>query len=149
MPPARSAAAARSAARTAARTSAAPPAPAGRAASRARSDPRPRARVASRRVSGPAPHLRVRWERVGRYGLVVVLLIVVGLYVEHALSYLSTRSQADAQTAVVQRLERQNAQLSREARSLNDPTTIVRDARALGMVRPGERPYVVQSSPGG
>jgi cell division protein FtsB len=102
-------------------------------------------RVSTGRLPGPAPRLRLRWERIGRYGLVLVLMIVVGLYVEHALSYLSTRSQANAQSAVVRSLERQNAALRSAASSLNDPATIVRDARALGMVRPGERPYVVQS----
>jgi cell division protein FtsB len=99
-------------------------------------------------VLGQAPKLRVRWERVGRYGLLFVLTIVVGLYVEHALSYLSTRSQADQQQAIVRSLQRQNSELAREAQSLTDPATIVRDARALGMVRPGERPYVITGLPG-
>jgi cell division protein FtsB len=85
----------------------------------------------------------VRWERVGRVGLLIVLAIVVGLYVEHTLSYFSTRSQADQQKAIVSRLAQQNAQLTRRERSLNDPSTIVSEARALGMVRPGERPYVI------
>lgn len=89
----------------------------------------------------------MRWDRVGRIGLLVVLTVVVGLYVQHALSYLSTRAQADQQQAVVQRLVRDNAALEKQQRSLNDPATIVRDARALGMVRPGERPYVVTGLP--
>jgi cell division protein FtsB len=88
----------------------------------------------------------VRWERVGRIGLLVVLAVVVGLYVEHTLSYLSTRAQADQQQAIVQSLTRQNARLRQEQKSLNDPATIIRDARALGMVRPGERPYVIIGS---
>jgi cell division protein FtsB len=89
----------------------------------------------------------VRWDRVGRIGLLVVLTVVMGLYVQHALSYFSTRAQADQQQAVVQRLERDNAALEKQQRSLNDPATIVRDARALGMVRPGERPYVITGLP--
>jgi cell division protein FtsB len=85
----------------------------------------------------------VRWDRAGRVGLLVVLGIVVALYVQHTLSYLSTRSQADQQNAMVDQLQHQNASLLRQQKSLSDPATIVRDARALGMVRPGERPYVV------
>lgn len=85
----------------------------------------------------------MRWERVGRIGLLVVLTVVVGLYVEHTLSYLSTRAQNDQQQAIVQSLTRQNARLRQEQKSLNDPATIIRDARRLGMVRPGERPYVI------
>jgi cell division protein FtsB len=69
--------------------------------------------------------------------------VVVGLYVQHTLSYLATRAQADQQLAIVHRLARQNASLERQQRSLNDPAAILREARALGMVRPGERPYVM------
>ena len=88
----------------------------------------------------------MRWERVGRIGLLVVLAVVVGLYVEHTLSYLSTRAQADQQQAIVQSLTRQNARLRQEQKSLNDPATIIRDARGLGMVRPGEQSYVIIGS---
>jgi cell division protein FtsB len=95
------------------------------------------------RVIARAPKLRVRWERLGRFGLLFVLTVVVGLYVEHTLSYFATRAQANQQQAVVTRLQRQNLALSKELRSLNDPATIVNDARALGMVRPGEQPYVI------
>lgn len=98
-----------------------------------------------RRVALRSPKLRVRWDRAGRVGLLVVLTVVVALYVQHTLSYLQTRSQASSQEALVDRLASQNANLAREQQSLNDPATIVRDARALGMVRPNERPYAVVS----
>lgn len=87
--------------------------------------------------------MRIRWDRAGRVGLLIVLGIVVGLYVQHTLSYLAVRAQASQQQAIVERLQRQNAGLMRQQRSLNDPATIVRDARGLGMVRPGERAYVI------
>jgi cell division protein FtsB len=86
---------------------------------------------------------RVRWDRVGRVGLLVVLVIVAGVYLQDALSYLHASSQAGKQAAIVKKLKAENAQLARQQKSLNDPTTIVRDARALGMVRQGERPYVI------
>ena len=57
--------------------------------------------------------------------------------------YLSTSAQAGQQQAIVNQLERQNAALVRQQRSLNQPATIVRDARALGMVRHGEQAYVL------
>ncbi len=72
-----------------------------------------------------------------------MLVIVAGLYVQHTLSYLSTRSQTDEQVSIVHQLTRDNARLLRQQRALNNPATIAQDARALGMVRPGERPYVV------
>lgn len=80
--------------------------------------------------------------------LVVVLAVVAGLYVQQGLAYLSARSQADQQRALGERLTRQNAQLEREARALRNPATIQQDARELGMVRPGERPYVLTGLPG-
>ncbi len=94
-----------------------------------------------------APKLRVRWDRAGRIGLLVVLTVVVGLYIQHTLAYLSTSSQAGQQQMIVDRLARQNRSLERAQKSLADPATIVRDARALGMVRPGERPYVITGVP--
>jgi cell division protein FtsB len=93
--------------------------------------------------------LRIRWERVGRVVLLVVLVAVVGLYVQQGLAYLSVRSQANQQHSIVKQLSRQNAGLRQQQRQLNDPGTIVRDARALGMVRPGERPYAVSGLPKG
>jgi cell division protein FtsB len=84
---------------------------------------------------------------VGRVGLLVVLTVVIGLYVQHALSYLAARSQSEQQQAIVQRLLRDNAVLAREQKSLNDPATIEHEARALGMVLPGERPYVITGLP--
>ena len=48
---------------------------------------------------------------------------------------------------MVHKLIRSNASLTRQVKSLNDPATIVADARALGMVRNGEKPYVVLGLP--
>jgi cell division protein FtsB len=124
MPPARSSA------RTARTAPAAP-------RRHARTPPRPRRLV--RRI----PPARVRWDRIGRVALLITLAVVALLYVQHALAYLSTRSQAENQRAIVRRLARENAALAAQERSLDQPATIIRDARALGMVRPGERPYVI------
>jgi cell division protein FtsB len=121
--------------------------PARSATAAPRRQPRPAPRRKPHRVALRSPKLRVRWERVGRFGLLFVLAVVVGLYVEHTLSYFSTRSQADQQQAIVNQLSHQNQGLARELKSLNDPQTIVRDARALGMVRPGERSYAMTGQP--
>jgi hypothetical protein len=80
---------------------------------------------------------------VGRVSLLVVLAVVVGLYVNQAISYFSVRTQAVAQMSAALRLEHQNRKLTRQQQMLRNPATIQRDARALGMVRQGERPYVI------
>ncbi len=90
---------------------------------------------------------RVRWDRIGRVGLLIVLCVVAGLYVQRGLAYLGVRSQANHQKAIVQQLTRANASLRAQQQSLNDPATILRDARALGMVRVGEHPYEVTGLP--
>jgi cell division protein FtsB len=108
-----------------------------------RTTPRPTPRRVAVRKLGS----RVRWDRVGRVGLLIVLCVVAGLYVQQALAYLAVHSQANRQQAIVQQLSRENASLSAQQRSLNNPATIVSDARALGMVRVGEHPYEVTGLP--
>jgi cell division protein FtsB len=98
-------------------------------------------------VGRATPLRRVRWDRIGRVGLLVVLAVVAGLYVQQALAYLSVRSQSQQQKAIVRQLERQNAALAVQERSLRDPATVQREARALGMVRLGEHPYVITGLP--
>ncbi len=93
------------------------------------------------------PMLRVRWDRAGRVALLMVIAVVIGIYAQRTLAYFSTSAQASHQLAVVTRLERENAALTRQQNALNQPATIVRDARALGMVRPGEQPYVLTGHP--
>jgi cell division protein FtsB len=122
MPPARSPAAARSAAR--------------------RADPQPR-RPTPKRVVLPGSMLRLRWERLGRVALLVVLAAVIGLYAEHTISYLSTHSQAAAAKAQLDTLAAQHHALLARRNALHNPMTITRDARGLGMVRPGEQPYTI------
>jgi cell division protein FtsB len=91
--------------------------------------------------------LRIRWDRLGRIGLLVVLVVVGGLYVKQAMAYLSARSQAHQQQSIVRGLQRENAALSKQQTSLRSPETVQREARALGMIRVGERPYVVTGLP--
>jgi cell division protein FtsB len=94
-------------------------------------------------------YVRVRWDRVGRIALLLTLGGVLLLYVGPARSYVSTWREARDHRATVARLERDNRALRAEHRSLQDPRTLERRARALGMVRPDERSYVVMGLPRG
>ena len=76
-----------------------------------------------------------------------MLAVVLGLYVRQGLSLLATHSQAAREQATVQQLARENRSLELQQRSLTNPATIARDARALGMVQAGERPYVITGLP--
>jgi cell division protein FtsB len=90
---------------------------------------------------------RVRWDRVGRVALLVTLGIVVCLYIQPALSIFNTWRAERQQANVVHQLLSSNAALERQVKSLNRTSTIITDARALGMVRSGEKPYVVLGMP--
>jgi cell division protein FtsB len=94
-----------------------------------------------------AAALRVRWDRVGRTALLVLLAVVALAYVGPARSLLSTMRTSHAKQAELHALEREHDALLRRARELRDPSAVQAEARRLGMVRPGERPYVVQNLP--
>jgi cell division protein FtsB len=113
--------------------------------------PKPRPRVV-----GPAhssPNLRgargIRWDRVSRVALLVVLLGMLFLYVGPARSYWSTVQEAKQRRAEVSRLKHENAKLRARRNALRNPAALEREARRLGMVRPGERSYVVKHLPKG
>lgn len=95
-----------------------------------------------------AAALRVRWDRVGRIALLLVLLGVVGLYIGPARSYLKTWKVSNEKHQQLTSLERQHAALVRSSQALHQPQTVETEARRLGMVRPGEKPYSVQDLPG-
>ncbi|MDW5594955.1 septum formation initiator family protein [Conexibacter stalactiti] len=94
-----------------------------------------------------AAAMRVRWDRVGRVALLLLLVGVVALYVQPARSYVSTWRDSNAKHEQLRQLEVEHEALSRRAGALREPRTIETEARRLGMVRPGERPYVVSGLP--
>ena len=93
--------------------------------------------------------MRVRWERVGRVALLVVLAVVIGLYADHAISFFTARAEANRQHQIVTQLKRQNAYFEQRQRSLTNLSTILAQARKLGMVRAGEQPYAIIGQPSG
>ena len=91
----------------------------------------------------------IRWDRVGRLGLLLVLLVVAALYVGPASSWVSTRHEANLRAAEVQQLKDQNAELRARRAALRRPGTLEREARSLGMVKPGEKAWSVSGLPDG
>jgi cell division protein FtsB len=119
------------------------PAHASRRPSRAARAPRQRPRV----LAGGAA--AIRWDRVSRVALLIVLLVLVYLYAGPARSYWDTVRQAEQRRAEVATLKRENARLRARRDSLRSASALEREARRLGMVKPGERPYVVSNLPKG
>ena len=90
---------------------------------------------------------RIRWDRVGRVALLGVLAFVVLLYVKPARTYYSTWREAKAKRAEVAALQREHRRLRARRAALHDPRVLEREARRLGMVRLGERAFVVEGLP--
>ena len=109
---------------------------------------RGRGNPSGRRVSRPNP-ARIRWDRISRYALLLVFVVLLLLYIGPARSYVRTVGESNARAKQVRALEREHAKLEARKRALADPEVVEAAARRLGMVRPGERPFVVRNLPHG
>ncbi|MDX6664013.1 MAG: hypothetical protein QOG68_219 [Solirubrobacteraceae bacterium] len=92
---------------------------------------------------------RIRWDRLSRYALLIVFAGLLFLYVNPARSYINTLRESHQRAAQVTKLEREHKALLARKLALVDPKVIEVEARSLGMVRPGERPFVVRNLPSG
>jgi cell division protein FtsB len=90
----------------------------------------------------------IRWDRVGRVALLMVLFGVLALYVGPSLSFFHTYREAKTKRAEVRALQAENDRLRARRKALQSPRTLEREARRLGLVKPGERPFVVKGLPG-
>jgi len=97
----------------------------------------------------PARRPGIRLDRITRLAFLVVILGVVGLYVGPLHSYVTARQEAGERRAQVEELRKENRELRARRAALNDPGALEQEARKLGMVRPGERAYVVRDLPEG
>jgi cell division protein FtsB len=95
------------------------------------------------------PTSRIRWDRIGRLALVLVLLFVLALYIRPLGGYYSSWQEAKAKRAEVERLRKENRQLRARRAALSGSKALEQEARRLGMVKPGERPYVLKGLPAG
>jgi hypothetical protein len=102
---------------------------------------RPRTRPSARAPSG------IHWERVGRVALLGVLCVIVLLYIPPVTHWIQQSHTASRGHAQLRDLKRERARLRARLHQLVGPGALEREARRLGMVKPGERPYVIESSP--
>jgi cell division protein FtsB len=69
---------------------------------------------------------------------------VLYLYIGPALTWISTYQEAARQREAVAELRLENERLREQKASLKAPGAIEREARRLGMVKAGERAYIVE-----
>ncbi len=98
--------------------------------------------VRPKRVTQRLPMSKFGWDRKFRFVMVVVVGMVLWIGVKAGLALLAARAQAGQETSLVTSLEQQHRRLVTQKNALYQKATIVRDARQLGMVRAGERPFV-------
>jgi hypothetical protein len=99
-----------------------------------------------RQVAQRLPISKIGWDRKFRFVMLVVVALVGWIGLRAGLALVAARAQAAQETSLVTSLQRQHRQLVSQERALHQKATIVRDARQLGMVAAGERPYVIVGS---
>jgi cell division protein FtsB len=81
------------------------------------------------------PRSSIQWQKVGRLALLSTLFVIVLLYIRPVAHWLA-HSEADLRA-----LEREHDRLEGRLRQLSGTGAVEREARKMGMVRQGERPY--------
>jgi cell division protein FtsB len=89
----------------------------------------------------------IRWDRLGRWALIAVLAFVVYLYIGPATTWVSTYNEAKRKRADVAALKAENQRLRARRKELSDPAALEREARRIGMVKAGEKSYVIEDLP--
>jgi cell division protein FtsB len=98
------------------------------------------ARRCVRRRSGPS---RIRWDRLGRIALVLVLFLVLVSYLNPLVNLLQAWQGSKSSDAQLAQLKQEKVDLTNRLREVSSPAALEREARRLGMVKPGEHAYIV------
>jgi cell division protein FtsB len=86
----------------------------------------------------PRGRVLLRWLGVG------VVVFIAFLYSQPLRSYLSTRDALEERSAEVRSLREQKQRLERRLEAGDTPAALMREARRLGYVKPGERLFIVK-----
>jgi cell division protein FtsB len=78
--------------------------------------------------------------------LVIVLFAVLLSYIRPVINFVDAWRGSHAAHTELGQLQRERGRLEKKAASLKNPMTAAEDARKLGMVLPGERPYSIKLS---
>ncbi len=76
-----------------------------------------------------------------------MLGVILLLYVSPTKHWIEQSQTKSAQEAELGELSSENARLRKRLAELRDPATLEREARRLGMVKSGERSYVIVNPP--
>ncbi|MDX6659461.1 MAG: Septum formation initiator [Solirubrobacteraceae bacterium] len=76
--------------------------------------------------------------------LLFVLFVILLLYIRPVSHWIQQRATADHSRQDLHQLQQENLRLQRRLKSLSGPGAIERNARSMGMVKRGERAYVIE-----
>jgi cell division protein FtsB len=114
-------------------------------AQRAAARRRQKGRAGTRRPTGASG---IRWDRVARAALLGTLGVVLLLYISPLHRWLTQHQLANQREQELQTLQQQNKRLRTNISQLRSPSGLEMEARKMGMVRRGEREYVIENPPG-
>jgi cell division protein FtsB len=83
------------------------------------------------------PVRSMRWLILG------VALLIGFLYYRPLSTYLETKQELERRTAELRDLKEDRAALERRLAGAEEPASVERQARRLGLVRPGERLFII------
>ena len=89
----------------------------------------------------------MRWDRLGRLALLFLLVALLYLYLSAGIHMLSKWSQDGRTSAAVVALKHEHAQLLAQHEVLARQATLEAEARQLGMIKPGEQPFIATGLP--
>lgn len=98
----------------------------------------------AKRVTAAGRRRPARSSIVLRWLAAATLVLVASLYVQPLRTYLHTRRTLENRTAEVRYLRHRKSDLQRRLASSASEQTLVREARRLGLVKPGQRLYIVK-----
>ncbi|MFN2612287.1 MAG: hypothetical protein ABR536_02830 [Solirubrobacterales bacterium] len=107
----------------------------------------PASRLAKGSLRGGAAAGSINWDRFGRVVLVVVLFAVLASYLNPVIGFVHAWQDSKTSKERLLELQQESAALHRQAAAESTDAVIIREARRLGMVRTGERAFVVHGLP--
>ena len=88
---------------------------------------------------------RIQWDQLGRYALLTVLCAILLAYISPISHWLRQSQTAKHEEAQLAELQGENIQLKERIADLKRPLALEREARKLGMIKEGERAYVISN----
>jgi len=103
----------------------------------------PRRRPAARRNAGRPGAGRIQWDRFGRIVFAIVIVLLVAAMAKPIWNAVHTYRLAGQAKVRLHEAQAENAMLERQVKKARSETTLQREARRQGMIKPDEEAWVV------